>query len=322
MNKIFKAYKKLISLLICFVIFACITFFIKYYFKPFIIVLIMVIVCTPIYGLMNNLKIPEKISGALCIALINIMLVLLIMYLGNEIFNIVKNIYVKNLEFINRFIKDISGALNIDINNLKIGTSVFSIISDKDLRQGAISTGEGVLAYFMANICTYFILVDKSYMLEMVKLLLPVQSVNKFVNHKNNFKHMIVIEGILVLISTFEIMAGFIILGVPNSFMLALICGVLDILPYVGTIIVFIPIIIYNIVMRKYITVFGLICLYLLVQVVREVLEAKFLGAKLDVHPLVILISIYVGMNIFGILGMIAGPMYSIIAKEIIFSDE
>lgn len=322
MSEIIKEYKKLISLFVCFVIFASMTLFVKYYFKPFIMVLIMVIVCTPLYGIMKNFKIPDKISGAFCIALINIVLVLIIMYLGNEIFNLIKNIYIKNIEFVNQLIKDISGAMNLDLNDLKIGKSVFSIINDESLRRGAVSTGEGILAYFMANICTYFILVDKGCMEDVIKLLLPNQIVNKFVNHKNNFKHMIIIEGILVLISTLEIITGFIILGVSNSFMLGIICGVLDVLPYVGTIIVFIPIIIYNIVMRKYITVFGLVCLYILVQVVREILEAKFLGAKLDIHPLIILISIYVGMNIFGILGMIAGPMYSIIAKEIIYSDE
>jgi len=282
----------------------------------------MVVVCTPIYGLMKKLKIPEKISGALCIAVINIILVLLTIYLGNEIFNIGKNIYIKNVEFINKFIKDMANALKIDMDNMKIGKSVFSIITEKGLREGAISTGEMMLAYFMANICTYFILVDRSCMEDMLKLLLPNNIINKFINHKNNFRHMIVIEGILVLISILEIVAGFIILGIPNSFMLGLICGVLDVLPYVGTIIVFIPIIIYNIIMRKYLIVIGLICIYILVQVVREILEAKFLGAKLDIHPFVILVSIYVGMNIFGILGMIVGPMYSIIAKEIIYSDE
>ncbi|MDO5518440.1 MAG: AI-2E family transporter, partial [Clostridium sp.] len=247
MSGIIKEYKKLISLLICFLIFASITFFVKYYFKPFIIVLIMVIVCTPLYGIMKNFKIPDKISGAFCIALINIVLVLLIMYLGNEIFNLIKNIYIKNVEFINKFIKDISGAINLDFDNLKIGKSVFSIINDESLRRGAVSTGEGILAYFMANICTYFILVDKRYLEELIRHLLPRQVVDKFVNHKNNFKHMIIIEGILVLISTLEIITGFMILGVSNSFMLGIICGVLDILPYVGTIIVFIPIIIYNI---------------------------------------------------------------------------
>ena len=60
--------------------------------------------------------------------------------------------------------------------------------------------------------------------------------------------------------------------------------------------------------------------LYILVQVVREILEAKFLGDKLDIHPLVILLSIYIGVKVFGILGILVGPMYSILAKEIIYS--
>ena len=57
-------------------------------------------------------------------------------------------------------------------------------------------------------------------------------------------------------------------------------------------------------------------------QVVREILEAKFLGDKLDIHPLVILLSIYIGVKVFGILGILVGPMYSILAKEIIYSTE
>ena len=103
--------------------------------------------------------------------------------------------------------------------------------------------------------------------------------------------------------------------------MLGLVCGLLDVLPYVGTIIVFIPIIIYNIIMKNYLVSFGLICLYILVQIVREILEAKFIGNKLDIHPLVIFISIYIGAKVFGILGILVGPMYSIIAKEIIYGE-
>ena len=102
---------------------------------------------------------------------------------------------------------------------------------------------------------------------------------------------------------------------------LGFICGILDILPYVGTIIVFIPIIIYNIILREYLRVFGLIFLFILVQVVREILEAKFLSDKLDLHPLLILLSIYIGVKIFGMLGIIIGPMYGILAKGIVYSD-
>ena len=133
---------------------------------------------------------------------------------------------------------------------------------------------------------------------------------------------MICVEIILVLMSTLEIIIGFCFLKVPNALMLGVFCGILDILPYVGTIIVFIPIIIYNIIMREFLYAIGLISLYFLVQIIREILEAKFLADKLEIHPLVILISIYIGIKIFGILGIVVGPMYSILAKEIIYGTD
>ena len=112
---------------------------------------------------------------------------------------------------------------------------------------------------------------------------------------------------------------GFKILRIPSAIFFGLICGILDILPYVGTIIVFIPIIIYNIIMKKYLLVVGLIALYLLLQIIREVLELKFLSSKLDIHPLVVMLSMYIGAEVFGIIGIFIGPIYCLIAKDLIY---
>ncbi|MBA2906511.1 AI-2E family transporter [Clostridium saccharobutylicum] len=315
-------YKKLFSLLLCLILVVVGTFIIKYYFKPFLTMIIMIIICTPVYSIMIKAKIPNRIAGALSIISINTLMILIAIYLGNEIFNICKKVYLTNVEWINKFVQDISIALNLDLQNLRIGKGVVSILNDQNIRKGAISTGEGVVAYFIGNICTFFVLVDRRSMVSLIYMLLPEEMILRFKSQKENFTHMITIEGILVLISTLEIIIGFIILNIPNSFMLGVFCGILDILPYVGTIIVFIPIIIYNIIMKNYLIAFGLICLYILVEVIREILEAKFLGEKLDIHPLVILLSIYIGVKIFGILGILVGPMYSILAKEIIYSTD
>jgi predicted PurR-regulated permease PerM len=298
------------------------TFLIKYYFEPFLSIIIMFIICTPIYKIMLKAKIPNKISGALSIIIVNVIIILIGIYLGSEIIDIVKNIYSRNLEVINKFIQDISSAINVDFKDFKIGKSVVSIINDQNIRRGAVSTGGSILAYFIGNICTFFVLIDKEKILDLISMLFPNEIMLKLGKQKQNFIQMIVIEGILILISTLEIIIGFAILKIPNSFTLGAICGILDILPYVGTIIVFIPIIIYNIVMKNFLCSFGLICLYILVQVVREILEAKFLGDKLNIHPLVILLSIYIGVEVFGILGILVGPMYSIVAKEIIYNTD
>jgi len=319
---IFKTYKKLFSLLLSLILAVIGTFLIKYYFEPFLSMIIMVIICTPIYKVMIKAKIPNKIAGALSIIIVNIIMLLVGIYLGSEIIAVFKKLYLANLDVISKLIQDISIALNIDLKDFKLGKSVISIINDQNIRRGAVSTGASILAYFIGNICTFFILIDSKKILELISMLFPKEIMLKFTNQKENFIQMIVIEGILVLLTMLEIIIGFFILEIPNFFTLGVICGILDILPYVGTIIVFIPIIIYNIVMKNFLCAFGLICLYILVQVVREILEAKFLGDKLDIHPLVILLSIYIGVEVFGILGILVGPMYSIVAKEIIYNTE
>lgn len=144
------------------------------------------------------------------------------------------------------------------------------------------------------------------------------QYFSKISEKKNNLRQVIKIELILVCVTTTIIITGFSILHIPSGF-LGILCGILDILPYVGTIIVFIPIIIYNIVVKKYLIVIGMISLYILSQLIREILELKFLSSKLEIHPLAIMLSIYIGAEIFGFIGILVGPIYCLVAKDILY---
>ena len=152
-----------------------------------------------------------------------------------------------------------------------------------------------------------------------LNFILPYDVIETIRIKKNNLGEVIKIEIKLVIICMIITIVGFKILNVPSAIFLGVICGILDILPYVGTIIVFIPIIIYNIIMKKYLLVVGLIALYLLLQIIREVLELKFLSSKLDIHPLVVMLSMYIGAEIFGIIGILIGPIYCLIAKDLIY---
>ena len=114
---------------------------------------------------------------------------------------------------------------------------------------------------------------------------------------------------------------GFYILGIPRAFTLGIICGALDILPYVGTIIVFIPLLLYNILIKRYFVVIGLLALYVFVEIVRQILETKFISNKLEIHPLAVLVAVYIGIKVFGLVGIITGPLYVIVTKEILISE-
>lgn len=310
-------YQTLVDLLFLLVIFMVITFAIKNYFKPFMTILILIILTTPIYDLIKKVINKKEIAGALTILITNILIFCFIFYFGNSIISLIQKIYINNLEVIKDFISNINNILNIDIG--KIIQSNSHSLTSITFKNSLAITGQGILSYMIANICVYFILVDKKIFINLLNILLPYNIVEAIRIKKNNLREVVKIEAKLVVICMIITIVGFKILRVPNFIFLGVICGILDVLPYVGTIIVFIPIIIYNIIMKEYLLVVGLIALYLLLQVVREILELKFLSSKLDIHPLVVMLSMYIGAEVFGIIGLLIGPIYCLIAKDIIF---
>ncbi|NKF06040.1 AI-2E family transporter [Clostridium gasigenes] len=318
--KIYNEYEKIINLIVLFIVLVIITLSIKIYFQPFFIILIMLLFTTPSYKILVKFKINNKVAAVISIILINFLLGFTIFYFGNNLIGIFHKLYIGNIETVNIFLNNIKVLLNFDLNK---GIETLSkIISTPMIAEGASITGSSFIGYFIGNVATYFILVDKDKVLDLLSNVFSKKIIESIYIKKKNLKEVFLIEVLIVIVSTVIIVIGFKILGVKNSLFLGIICGMLDILPYVGTIIVFIPIIIYNIIIKRYLIVIGFVALYLLVLINKQILEAKFLSSKLDIHPLVVMLSIYIGVNIFGVIGIIAGPIYSIIAKDIIYTNK
>ncbi|MBU3087738.1 AI-2E family transporter [Clostridium gasigenes] len=318
--KIYNEYEKIINLIVLFIVLVIITLSIKIYFQPFFIILIMLLFTTPSYKILVKFKMNNKVAAVISIILINFLLGFTIFYFGNNLIGIFHKLYIGNIETVNIFLNNIKVLLNFDLNK---GIETLSkIISTPMIAEGASITGSSFIGYFIGNVATYFILVDKDKVLDLLSNVFSKKIIESIYIKKKNLKEVFLIEVLIVIVSTVIIVIGFKILGVKNSLFLGIICGMLDILPYVGTIIVFIPIIIYNIIMKRYLIVIGFVALYLLVLINKQILEAKFLSSKLDIHPLVVMLSIYIGVNIFGVIGIIAGPIYSIIAKDIIYTNK
>ena len=317
--KIYSEYEKIINLIILFIILVVVTFSIKIYFQPFFIILIMLLLATPIYKLALVLKINNKVASIMSIILVNFTLGFIIFYFGNSLVMLLQKLYIGNISILSSLLNNMKVLLKFDLSKA-IGT-LGKFISTPMIAQGASMTGESFIGYFIGNVVTYFLLVDKDKVIDLLSILFSDKIIKNIYMKKNNLKEVILIEFLIVILSTVIMIIGFKILGIEDSLFLGIICGALDILPYVGTIIVFIPIIIYNIIMKRYLTVIGFVALYLLVLITKEILEAKFLSTKLDIHPLVVMLSIYIGVKIFGFIGIIAGPIYCIIAKDIIYQS-
>lgn len=110
---------------------------------------------------------------------------------------------------------------------------------------------------------------------------------------------------------------GLLIIGNPYAFLLALLIGMIDVLPMFGSGFILWPLSIVAFFNGDAKTGIGALIIYGTVQLSRQLLEPKVLGHQIGLHPLITLMSIYIGLMLFGVVGLIVGPMTAIIIKTI-----
>ena len=110
---------------------------------------------------------------------------------------------------------------------------------------------------------------------------------------------------ILILCTFIITFIGFSMLRIPYTLLLSLTCMILDLLPVVGMIMVFLPLLIIYFFAGKYIIVIFLIVLFCAIMITRNILEPKLLSSSLELSSLSVLIAIFIGVNAAGFKGMI-----------------
>lgn len=114
---------------------------------------------------------------------------------------------------------------------------------------------------------------------------------------------------IIITITFIELSIGLTILKVSNSISVALIISCVDILPVLGTGGIVIPWIIIEILRGNIILAIGLLILYIVITIIRNIIEPKIVGEQIGLNPLIVLISIFVGLKLFGFIGLFLVPI-------------
>jgi sporulation integral membrane protein YtvI len=121
----------------------------------------------------------------------------------------------------------------------------------------------------------------------------------------------------LIAITFVIVLIGLFVIGVEYTLLLALLIGLVDILPYIGTGIIFIPWIIGSFVIGDTKVGVSLVILYVLVVVQRNIMEPKILSNNIGLDPLSTLLAVYLGFYFFGFLGLIMGPLFLLVGKMV-----
>ena len=121
--------------------------------------------------------------------------------------------------------------------------------------------------------------------------------------------------GVILLVTFSELFLSFTLLKIRYSFILALIIAMLDFLPVIGVGTVLIPWSLIALMQGNTFLGIALTILVIAETVIRQMIEPKIIGRSVDLHPLIMLFSVYAGSKIFGVWGLITGPLIAIAIK-------
>lgn len=143
---------------------------------------------------------------------------------------------------------------------------------------------------------------------------------------KLNLGKMAKAYALIMLVTFTEVFIGLSIFKMLGLFqsnyiaVIAVVTSIVDIIPVLGTGTIVLPWAAYSLIVGDYGMAIGLLILYAAVTVIRQIVEPKLVAGQLGLPPFVTLIAMYLGLKIFGVLGVFALPIIIIMLK--LLNDE
>ena len=178
-----------------------------------------------------------------------------------------------------------------------------------------------VLAFLFFLIAWFFTAADYPHLRQLAHQRLPA-SVRRIAHQGKSafgaaFGGYVKAEVLVSLGVTAILLVGFLLMGQPYWVLLAVVLGILDFIPIIGSGTVMVPWGIALLVLGHWerglamLAVWGVVCLF------RRMVEPKIVGDQTGLHPLLSLFAMYVGMKIGGVLAMILAPVLLLMLRNL-----
>jgi sporulation integral membrane protein YtvI len=318
----------------------------SYFIAPFLIAFLIASLLEPVVRFMvRKMKISRKVAAPVVllvfIAGFGVLLILAILRIINEIKSfsnmlprIFNDIYANAMSLIDKASDAYDQWLphevtyNIESIITNITSSLINMAKSfaSTLVKGAFSTAfsipEIVIFIAVTILSTYFLMSDRDKIFKYFKTHFPDKWVSKVTSFKNDtfsalFRYLKA-QLIIMTITFAELFIGLSIIRVKYALILAFVISIIDILPILGTGTILIPWSLYNFLTGDIRMGVSLIILYVIILIVRQMIEPKIVGYQLGLYPLLTLMAMYIGLKLIGVLGLILGPIAFLLVKNIL----
>ena len=341
--------KKFIVNIIFYTIIAVITIFVfKYvigWIMPFVIAFAVSAIVNPFADKVSSqFKVKKKFAACFCAFLFYAIGIGFVVLIGFGIYLALRNwftnlpyIYAENIEpfissipqLVQNFIAAVAPdmALSITASAQQFVSNLGSMISD--ISVAAIGWLSGyitkvpffVVGVLISVISTFFISSDYENITAFIGRQLPE---NWRTILKDIQEHTISTLGqygksyLLIMTITFcELSIGLWLLGVKNFAIIALVTAVFDIIPVCGSGGVLLPWSIFSLVQGRFAFGIGMLILYAIISVIRQIIEPKIVGEQVGLPAIVTLMAMFLGVKFMGVLGIFVFPITLVIIKRL-----
>lgn len=310
---------------------------------PFIIAFIAASIVEPVVKLLTNkVRFPRGLASSISIVLLLVLLVVFGVFLSTTIFAEAKQLISKipgyltsTFNYLKEILKDGRGVFAlIPDNKLDIAIAYLSNYDYSQLFTGSL--GSLVLGYAgnvvtsIPNILVFFIVsvvssIFMSISFPLVKRFILAQfrpeQQGLIIEIKNSLFSTIGkylrSYSVLMLITFVELLVFFLIFGIKPALTLAFLIAIVDILPVLGVGTVLIPWAAFYLLSGSPWQALIIACIYIVITVVRQILEPKVIGDHVGMLPILTLFCIWVGLKLFGFGGVFLIPIMVVVLKNL-----
>ncbi len=315
--------------------------FVKYIFPvtwPIIIGFIIAKIISPVVNfLKKHLKIADGFASAIVLTVVSGIVCGILVLFGVGIYNFLQGVIV-NREHYETLVYDYCEDVFYEMEetfSLKHGiimekskdmlTNTMDNMADTIVAKTMGSSAgmiKGIINIFIAAVvlyaCTVLLAKEMDGISEkMMKTAVGTTALTVYDNVKKVILAYAKSQLVIMVINAVICSVTLLLLKVPNGLVIGIIVGLLDALPMIGVGVLFIPWSIVCLLLGKYFMAAVLFGIFVSCSLVREFLEPKLMGDKIGIHPVATLGAIFVGYNLFGIVGFILGPVGFIIIKNL-----
>lgn len=168
------------------------------------------------------------------------------------------------------------------------------------------------LQLLVAFFAFFFFLRDKEEIVDYIQSLMPFsKEVEKRLFKSSRDLTISILYGQVVLGMVQGIIAGigFFIFRVPNALLLTLLAMLAGIFPIIGTAIIWIPVAIYLLIAGNTLSALGVVMFGLISTVIETMFKPIFISRRAKMNSSLILFGMVGGILLFGLLGIILGPL-------------